>query len=177
MGPTKADILAGYSRARADLNTWLESATAADFRRGSNGTRWTNEELLFHMVFGYMVVRTLLPLVHIISRLPKPVGRAFAALLNAGTRPFDVINYWGSRGAALFYNKRRMARKLEKTITAIARRLEREGPTSLSRSMPFPDRWDPFFAPSMTLNDVYAYPTKHFDFHARQLSLRRPHRQ
>lgn len=176
MGPTKADILAEYSRARADLSTWLESATAADLRRRSNGTRWTNEQLLFHMVFGYMVVRALLPLVHFISRLPKPVGKAFAVLLNAGTRPFDVINYWGSRGAALYYNKRRMARKLDKTITAITRRLERESPTSLSRSMPFPDRWDPFFAPSMTLNDVYAYPTKHFDFHARQLGLRRPWR-
>jgi hypothetical protein len=174
--PTKAEILTGYSRASRALDAWLESTTAADLRRRSNGTLWTNEELLFHMVFGYMVVRTLLPMVHTISRLPKPVGKAFAALLNAGTHPFDVINYWGSRGAALFYNKQRMARKLGKTITAITRRLERESPTSLSRSMPFPDRWDPFFAPSMTLNDVYAYPTKHFDFHARQLSLSHPNR-
>ncbi|MET3923782.1 DinB family protein [Arthrobacter sp. UYEF20] len=174
MEPTTADILAEYSRARADLNTWLERATATDLRRRSNGTLWTNEELLFHMVFGYMIVRALLPLVHIISRLPKPAGKAFAAVLNAGTRPFDVINYWGSRGAALVYNKQRMGRKLDKTITAISRRLERESPTSLSRSMPFPDRWDPFFASSMTLNDVYAYPTLHFDFHARQLSLSHP---
>ena len=80
MGPTKADILAEYSRARADLDAWLECATAADLSRRSNGTKWTNEELLFHMVFGYMVVRALLPVVHIISRLPKPVGNAFAAL-------------------------------------------------------------------------------------------------
>ncbi|MFB9651890.1 DinB family protein [Pseudarthrobacter oxydans] len=171
MEPTPADILAEYRRAHADLSTWLERATTADLRRRSDGTRWTNEELLFHMVFGYMVVRTLLPLVHIISRLPKPAGKAFAALLNAGTRPFDVINYWGSRGAALVYNRKRMGRKLDKTITAISRRLDRENPASLSRSMPFPDRWDPFFAPSMTLNDVYAYPTKHFDFHALQLTL------
>lgn len=171
MGPTKADILAEYSRARADLNAWLAVATTADLRRRSNGTRWTNEELLLHMVFGYMIVRALLPLVHTISRLPKPAGKAFAALLNAGTRPFDVINYWGSRGAALFYNKRRMVRKLDKTINAITRRLEREGTRSLVRSMPFPDRWDPFFAPTMTINDVYAYPTLHFDFHAKQLSL------
>ena len=40
--------------------------------------------------------------------------------------------------------------------------------------MPFPDRWHPFFSPLMTLNDVYAYPTLHFDFHAKQLSLRHP---
>ncbi|WP_346924978.1 DinB family protein [uncultured Arthrobacter sp.] len=176
MGPSTSDIRAEYSRACADLDAWLESATAADLSRRSNGTKWTNEELLFHMVFGYMVVRALLPLVHVISRLPRPVGKAFAALLNSVTRPFDVINYWGSRSAALFYNRRRMARKLGKTITAITRRLERESTASLSRSMPFPNRWDPFFAPVMTLAEVYAYPTKHFDFHARQLSLGRPAR-
>ena len=173
MEPSKADILAEYSRARADLDAWLESATVADLHRRSNGTKWTNEELLFHMVFGYMVVRALLPLVYVMSRLPKPVGKAFAALLNSGTRPFDVVNYWGSRCAALFYNKRRMARRLDKTINAITRRLTSESPGSLARSMPFPDRWDPFFKPLMTLTDVYAYPTKHFDFHARQLSLSR----
>lgn len=176
MKPPKADILAGYSRASRALDAWLETAANADLRRPSNGTRWTNEELLFHMVFGYMVVRALLPMVHVISRLPQPLGRAFAAVLNAGTRPFDAVNYWGSRAASLVYNRRRMGRKLEKTIAAITRRLERESATSLSRAMPFPDRWDPFFAPSMTLNDVYAYPTLHFDFHARQLSLSQPHR-
>ncbi|MFF2318224.1 DinB family protein [Arthrobacter sp. NPDC058097] len=171
---TKADIVADYGRAATELGTWLENATAEELRRRSNGTKWTNEELLFHMVFGYMVVRALLPLVHLISRLPKPVGKAFAALLNAGTPPFDAVNYWGSRGAALVYNKRRMARKLDRTIRSISRKLEHESPASLARSMPFPDRWDPFFAPSMTLNDVYAYPTKHFDFHARQLNLSHP---
>ncbi|MET3810889.1 hypothetical protein [Arthrobacter sp. UYEF3] len=126
------------------------------------------------MVFGYMIVRALLPMVHVISRLPTPVGKAFAAVLNAGTRPFDAVNYWGSRAAALVYNKHRMGRKLDKTIAAITRRLERESTRSLTRAMPFPDRWDPFFAPTMTLNNVYAYPTLHFDFQARQLSLNQP---
>ena len=173
MEQPKTEILAGYSRARHALDAWLESATDADLRRRSNGTRWTNEELLFHMVFGYMVVRALLPMVHVISRLPTPIGKAFAAVLNAGTRPFDVVNYWGSRAAALVYNERRMGRKLDRTLTAITRRLERESASSLTRTMPFPDRWDPFFSPSMTLSDLYDYPTRHFDFHARQLSLGR----
>lgn len=174
MESTQEEILAGYRRARTDLDAWLTDATTADLHRKSNGTKWTNEELLFHMVFGYMIVRALLPLVHLISMLPAPVGRGFSAILNAGTRPFDVINYWGSRSAALYYNHRRMSRKLETTINAITRRLERENSRSLGRSMPFPDRWDPFFAPTMTIEDVYGYPTKHFDFHARQLDLNRP---
>jgi len=173
MEPTKEDILTEYRRARADLDALLSGATAAELGRKSNGTKWTNEELLFHMVFGYMVVRALLPLVHLISRLPSGAGSAFASLLNAGTRPFHIVNYWGSRAAALYFNNRRMSARLDKTIRAITRRMDRESQESLSRSMPFPDRWDPFFTPTMTLRDVYAYPTKHFDFHARQLSLKR----
>jgi hypothetical protein len=171
--PTKDEILAGYSRARRDLDGLLQGATSAELHCKSNGTRWTNAELLFHMVFGYMVVRALLPLVRVVSLLPRPVGSAFAAVLNAGTRPFDAVNYWGSRAAAVVYNSRRMNRKLDKTIAALSRRLDHESSLSLARAMPFPDRWDPFFTPLMTLNDVYAYPTRHFDFHAKQLSLRR----
>ena len=174
MEPTKEQIVAGYDRAAVELRGWLDAASIADLFRRSNGTRWTNEELLFHMVFGYMVVRALLPLVRVVSGLPAPVGGAFARVLNAGTTPFDVVNYWGSRAASLVYNRDRMGRKLNRTLSALAARLERETPESLSRTMPFPDKWDPFFKPLMTINDVYAYPTQHFDFHARQLSLRTP---
>jgi hypothetical protein len=169
--PARENIVAGYARAQRNLEAWLEGAASADLRRTSTGTRWTNEELLFHMVFGYMVVRVLLPLVHVVSRLPQPVGRAFAAALNAGTRPFDAVNYWGSVAASRVYNRRRMARKLAKTIAALSRRLDGESDGSLAREMAFPDRWDPFFKPVMTVNEVYAYPTRHFDFHAQQLSL------
>lgn len=174
MEPTRDEITAGYLRAIHDLETWLRSTSPADLHRKSNGTRWTNEELLFHMVFGYMVVRALLPLVRVVSRLPSPAGVVFAVVLNAGTRLFDVVNYWGSRAAALVFNRRRMGRKLDRTIKALTWRLEHESSASLSRSMPFPDRWDPFFKPVMTLHDVYAYPTQHFDFHAKQLNLRHP---
>jgi hypothetical protein len=172
MEPTKEQIVAGYDRAAVELREWLATASVADLRRRSSGTRWTNEELLFHMVFGYMVVRALLPLVRVVSALPAPVGGAFARVLNAGTRPFDVVNYWGSRAAALVYNRDRMGRKLDRTLSALSHRLERENTGSQLRSMAFPDKWDPFFKPRMTIHDVYAYPTHHFDFHARQLSLR-----
>jgi hypothetical protein len=169
--PTKGSIEDGYAHASRELKALLERATPDDLCRRSNGTRWTNEQLLFHMVFGYMVVRALVPLVHVVSRLPRPAGQAFAALLNAGTGPFDVVNYWGSRAASTVYDRRRMGRKLDRTLASLSRRLEREDEASLARSMAFPDRWDPFFAPSMTLAEVYRYPTLHFDFHAKQLSL------
>lgn len=174
MEPSQEVTVAGYQRARGELYAWLANVTTEELGRKSNGTRWTNEELLFHMVFGYMVVRALLPLVHLISRLPRPWQTAFAAGLNAATGPFDVVNYWGSRAAATVYNQHRMGRKLDKTLTALTRRLDHETPASLTRSMPFPTRWDPFFTPDMSVADVYAYGTRHFDFHAGQLSLTGP---
>jgi hypothetical protein len=78
-------IAAEMDAARVTLHALLASAGPADLRRRSNGTRWTNEQLLYHMVFGYLVVRTLLPLVHLMGRLPAPVGRGWAALLNVGS--------------------------------------------------------------------------------------------
>lgn len=171
MATDRSGIVEDYRRACTQLKATLERARDEELRQVSAGTRWTNEELLFHMVFGYMVVQALLPLVKIFGLLPPAVGRGFARLLNAGTRPFDVVNYWGSRAAARFFNRRRMADKLERVTASLARRLSRESEQSLARTMAFPTRWDPFFAPVMTLADVYAYPTLHFDFHAHQLSL------
>jgi hypothetical protein len=45
------------------------------------------------MVFGYMVVQRLLVRVRIFSRLPDPVSRVYANILDAATNPFHIINY------------------------------------------------------------------------------------
>jgi hypothetical protein len=37
-----------------------------------------------------------------------------------------------------------------------------------------PTRWDPFFTGYMTLADLFRYPTRHYDFHRRQLTLTTP---
>ena len=171
MDASTAATLAGYARARAEMRELLAGATPDDLRRRSNGTRWTNEQLLFHLVFGYMVVQALIPLVRVVSRLPLTIQRGFAGLLNAGTVPFDVVNYWGSVFAASWFTDERMSGKLDRVLESLARSLRHAPPQRLHRTMRFPDRWDPFFSPEMTLADVYAYPTKHFDFQRRQLSL------
>lgn len=162
-------ITVEMSAASQHLRARLQSMSPEQLRMPSQGTRWTNEQLLFHMVFGYMVVRVLLGLVRVVSRLPQPLGRAFAAGLDACTMPFDFVNYWGSRFAAIVYNRTRMAAKFDRVVASLLRRLDRETTESLARAMPYPTRWDPFFKPLMTLADLYHYPTQHFWFHDRQL--------
>lgn len=168
----RTSIHSELNRARDSFHALVADASRDDLRRGSDGTRWTNQQLLFHMMFGYMIVRTLLPLVRAFGRLPDAFSRAFVRVLNAGTRPFHVVNYWGSCGGAVVFRGERLTAKLDRTIASLHRHLDRETDAALARGMHFPVRWDPFFADTMSLIAVYHYGTQHFDYHQRQLTLR-----
>lgn len=165
------DIFADLERARVEFHRLLDATRPDDWTKPTRGTRWNNEQLLFHMVFGFMVVRRLLVLVRVFSRLPDPVSRIFANILDSATKPFHLINYYGSCSAAMVYNRRRMGAKLDRVIASLQRKLARESDADFARGMHYPVRWDPFFEDFMTLEDVYRYPGRHFDFHAHQLTL------
>jgi hypothetical protein len=168
----RAEIAMDLERARVEFHRLLDAAERHDAWAGpTHGTRWTNEQLLFHMVFGYMVVQRLLILVRMFGRLPDPVSRLYARVLDSVTAPFHAVNYYGSCAAANVYNRRRMGAKLDRVIASLQRKLIQESDTALRGGMHFPQRWDPFFTDYMTLADVYRYPGRHFDFHARQLSF------
>lgn len=157
--------------ARADLHHLVAAATTAHLRERTDGTRWTNQQMLWHMVFGYLIVSRLLRLARLFGRLPEPFSRAFASVLNAGTRPFHHINYLGSVGGALVFHGPRLTRELDRTIDRLHRRLDAESDAALARRMHFPVGWDPFFRDTMTLEEVYRYGTQHYDFHRVQLTL------
>jgi hypothetical protein len=120
------------------------------------------------MVFGYLIVRTLLPLVHTLGRLGH--SRGFGATLNAGHRPFHLINYLGSCGGGRL-TTRAQAALLDRTIDALQLKLAAETDTSLALTMHFPTTWDPYFKPTMSVLDVYHFATQHYDHHQRQLGL------
>ena len=160
-------------RARADFHRFVDEAAVAGLRLPSKGTRWNNRQLLFHMLLGYLVVRVLLVLVRLLDRLPASVSQGFAWLLNAVTVPFDLVNYLGARVAGTVLTTGQMSALFDWVVAALGRRLDRETDADLGRGMHYPTRWDPFFQDYMTLADVYRFPTQHFDFHARQLTLQR----
>jgi hypothetical protein len=149
----------------------LAAAGPDSLSKRTTGTRWTNRQMLFHLVLGYGLVRILLPLVAVMDRLPPWVGRGFAAVLNAVATPFHVVNYVGSVVGGRLLTLHRMEVLFDHSCTALSRRLNRQEPADLRRGMPFPVRWDPFFTTRMSVLDVYHYPWQHFQFHRRQLTL------
>lgn len=158
-------------RARDTFRQLLDGAAADQLRRRSNGTSWNNRQLLFHMLLGFLIMRALLALARIVARLPRWAGAVWAKLLNAGTKPFDIVNFASSWLGGSVMPRRAMVVLCDRTIAALHRRLDRENENSLAKGMPYPTRWDPFFREFMTVADLYRFPVQHFDFHRNQLSL------
>jgi hypothetical protein len=101
-------------RVRVTFRCLVEEASPDDLARASSGTRWTNQQLLFHMLFGYLITRALIVLAGMSARLPAGASRQFAGLLNAATSPFDEINYLGSRAGARIFPRRLLAARLDR---------------------------------------------------------------
>jgi hypothetical protein len=171
---TPASIAEEMREARQDFHDLVDGATTAELRRRSDGTRWTNDQLLFHMLFGYMIVRTLLWLVRGFSVLPSNYSRGFARALNRATRPFHVVNYLGSLGARVLGHGG-MERVLDHVTDSLIRTLEQASEKQLVRGMHFPVGWDPYFTDYMTVQDVLHYATQHYQHHRGQLTLSNAH--
>lgn len=169
----RSDIDANLERVAADFHDLIAAATPAELRAPTNGTKWTNRQLLFHMLFGFLLVRALLVLVKSFGRLPAAVSRTVAAALNAGTRPFHVINYLSALPGGLVLRGHTMERLMDHTIGRLRARLAGESERTLALAMHFPVGWDPYFKDVMAVADVYYYPTQHYQHHRRQLTTRR----
>ncbi len=162
-------VHAELERVRQIFTRHITEMTPEDLRRQSIGTQWTNRQLLFHMLFGYLVVRALLWMVKFLGRLPRWSTKLFATLLDLGTPLFHRINYIGSVMGGAIVTPRQMQRHFDRVTVKIERDLDRQSPESLARGMYYPTKWDPYFKKFMTLADIYHYPTQHFDHHDRQL--------
>ena len=110
----KAALHEELERVRQGFARHIADMTPADLDRISNGTRWTNRQLLFHMLFGYIIVRRLIWMVKLLSYLPTVATKPFAASLDAATKPFDWANYIGPVIAAKFISPARMQHWLDR---------------------------------------------------------------
>ncbi len=168
-------------RVRADLQ-WqaddferlLAAAAPSRLDDPSDGTRWTNRQLLWHMAFGQHVARVLLPLVGGFSHLPAGASRRFAALLSAMSRPYEWVNYAGAvagaRVGGLAMARRWMRRDTEWLLRWGAEAADPE----LAAGMSVPVGWDPYFTAWMSRLDVLVWTRRHYEHHRAQLALSRP---
>jgi hypothetical protein len=154
MDSDRQTVHADLERVRATFARHVAEMNREDLRRQSSGTRWTNRQLLFHMLFGFLLVRNLLWMVKVLARLPRGSTKPFAALLDFCTSPFHRINYLGSVCGGALFTPQRMQRRLDRVTAKLEGDLAKQDEQSLTRGMYYPTRWDPYFQEFMQLADI-----------------------
>jgi hypothetical protein len=166
---TKEAIRAELETTRAAFHALLGALSEADLGKPSHNPGWTNGEILAHMTFGFIIVRTLLPLVRIWGRFPRRVSKPFQGLLNALTAPFNWVNALGARMQARVFTCERLGSIYDLTHRALLKQVESIQPSEWGRGIYYPTRWDANFGDFMTIEMLFHYPVVHFNFHKQQL--------
>ena len=169
MDPRQAQLRRDLDQARATFHAALGAIGDDAWRAPSRNPGWTNAQLCFHVLLGFILVPPLLRILGLMSHLPAWCDRAFARLLNATTPAFNRVNALGPRIGGRLLSRRGMVRQFDRTHARIVRRLERMTARDLERGMRHPTRWDPRFREAMTAADLFRYPVSHMEHHLAQL--------
>ncbi|HSE66961.1 MAG TPA: DinB family protein [Gemmatimonadales bacterium] len=161
----RADLIMAHQEFHAMANALSERA----WDEPSHNPGWTNGQLLFHVLLGFILVPPLARLFVLFDHLPRVCSRAFAAVLNLSTPLFNRINALGPRAAARALGRARILRRFDRVHEHIVARLDRIRPRDWARTMPYPTRWDPRFRSDMRLADLFRYPIDHLRHHRSQL--------
>src|SRR3954454_23149699 len=147
---------------RSAFHAILASLPDEDMRKQSNNPGWNNGEILFHMMFGFLILLSLVPLVRLFGRLPKSFSKSFAALLNSVTGPFNWINSLGPRVGGRILTRKSLGNVYDWVYSRILRMLASMPESEWNRGMYYPTKWEPLFNEYMTLEQVFRYPSIHF---------------
>jgi hypothetical protein len=165
-------LLTELATARTVFHEQLAATPTRALAEPSSNPAWTNGAVLFHMLLGFLVTMTLLPLVWGFSILPRPASWLFAALLNLSTPVFNIVNALGARGGGRILRRASFAALFNMAYAILVWALNRMTERQLRRrGMYFPNRWDGLFTRYMTLGDLIGYPARHLQFHVAQLTV------
>lgn len=165
----KQKIRNEFEVTREEYHSLLKSFSENDLKRRSNNQGWTNKEVLFHILLGFIVVTLLFPMVKLFAKLPNTYSKIFASMLNASTPIFNFLNAFGARIGGKIFSVSALDKKFSQTIDNLLRKLETVKEEEWEKGMYFPHKWDGLFDEYMTNEKLFHYPVSHFKFHLKQI--------
>jgi hypothetical protein len=165
----RAQLRADLATARQEFHEMASSLSEHAWTEPSRNPGWTNGQILFHILLGFILVLPLASLLVFFGHLPRVFSRVFAGILNLSSPLFNRINASGPRAGARLLGKAGVLRKFDKVHGAVLARFDRIRPRDWTLTMHYPTRWDPRFRADMRLADLFRYPVDHMRHHRAQL--------
>ena len=122
----------------ADFACLLGSAHVDELDAPSVGTRWTNRQLLFHMLLGQRITRMVIVIMGGFSRLPPGASKGFSRVLAAATRPYNELNWFGGVLGGRINSVASMRRQMDRVTRTILNWYDHADPQALHRGMTVP---------------------------------------
>lgn len=171
-------MAAASDQVRADLE-WiardyraiLRAARVGELDLPSDGTRWTNRQLLFHMLLGQRITRMVIVIMAVFSRLPPGASRAWAKGMAAVTPVYERLNFAGAVVGGRLFTEADMGRQMAAVTAKILHFYDHASPDEMGRGMAIPPSWDPYFSTWMDRAQLMTWAPKHYQHHRRQLTL------
>jgi len=127
---------------------------------------WTNGQIIWHIVFAFILTPILIVILRFFGRLPRRWSKLFALALNYSTPVFNLVNAIGPRVAVKIFTRRSIARLFDRIIDRILIMIYNTKDRDWELGMYYPNRWDPTnFKEYMTFNDIVHYPILHLRHH------------
>ncbi len=165
----KDNICIELESTRKAFRTLLGSLSENAWRKQSLNPGWSNGEILAHMLFGFIILNALLPMARLWGHLPRWTSKPFAALLNALTVPFNWINALGARMQAHVFTYKRIGTLYDRVYASLMRQITSIKDDEWTHGMYYPTRWDSNFREFMTVEELFHYAVRHFNFHLGQI--------
>jgi len=167
--PPRAAVAAELEDARRGFHEMLASLSPEDWEGPSRNRAWTNGQLLFHIMFGFLLVPPLWRIMQLFGRLPANWSRTFARVLDYSTPLYNWINGLLPRLGTRVYGPEALARTYDRIHAQILRRLWLISEADWNRGMHYPMRWDPRFSEVMQIGAVPRWAVAHQRHHRTQL--------
>jgi DinB superfamily len=131
----RARLRSDLEAARQEFHEMVGSISEQRWDKPSHNPGWTNGQLLFHVLLGFILVLPLAGILIFFGHLPAVCSRIFAAILNFSTPLFNRINAVGPRAGARLVGRAGLISKFDRVHEAILERLERVRPGDWALAM------------------------------------------
>ena len=166
----RAQLRADLELARQEFHTLVSSIPDQAWTQPSRNAGWNNDQLVFHILLGFILVQPLSFVLIFFGHLPDVCSQIFAGILNLATPLFNLINKIGPRFAARWLGRAGIVRKFDQISDALVKQLDHSKPGHWVLSMRYPTRWDPRFKDDMHLEEVFRYAIAHLHHHSAQIT-------
>ena len=165
----KARLRLELDAAQVTFHAVRASRSDAQLRQPGTNPAWTNGQLVFHIALGFFLAPSVIRIGLVLGRMPRPVSRVFARILKSATAPFNWINAAGPALIGPRFTRRALGATFDWVHMRILRRLDALQEADLGLRMQYPDRWEPLFQDSMTLENMLRYPVLHLTSHLQHI--------